>query len=526
MEENLEMIICHVPKKHLLKKVLNEKTNKSVAELFIKIYLDNDDKNIVSISTDTKPIIYNWNPNTTLYEKINKNDLIGIVQITIDDYIRGEKRKIKGEELKKYNSVIIKIGSNTFISSTADIVIGMIKDNEFIKKVDVDPDVVNFKNKIVNLKTGHSRYRKITDLYTKTLDYDYHRRLKEGEKPDKKKIYADEEKIKFIEDMYSNICNDDHEDTECTKEFFGYCLTGRTDQQRCFWSIGPTASNGKSKLVEAFINCMKIYCTKLNSRTFDPNYSKNHKQMVELYLQRFAYLEEMWRKNIDVDLLKDIVNGVTIGNVEIMYGTVKDIKIYFKLYVISNYDPTFINDNGMQRRGYLLNHTNKFVSEVDYKQLEDKTGHYIKDTKFGEKFLEDEYKLAIFHVLLPYAKKYYEDNNEMFTWEEDEKIVTSTKFEDAWKVVCKENDRMADFIEKFYTKDKKSMVSKDSIYENYQKYYGATKWKDVLGDLKRLGYSYDCQKMCEGAGNKGTFYGIKYNGIPIKKLTNVVVDDD
>lgn len=87
----------------------------------------------------------------------------------------------------------------------------------------------------------------------------------------------------------------------------------------------------KSTIAKLFMNSLPIYSIKLNKRTFNKDYNKSHKQFVKIKKPiRFVYIEELDEKKLDVDLLKDFVDGDQIGGNEVMYGTCEDIDIYSK----------------------------------------------------------------------------------------------------------------------------------------------------------------------------------------------------
>ena len=84
------------------------------------------------------------------------------------------------------------------------------------------------------------------------------------------------------------------------------------------------------------------------------------------------------------------------------------MRIQFKLEASSNNDPnTSRLDKGCNRRGRM----NSFKSQfVDSDELVDEANHvYKKDKSLEEKFRRSEYRLGLFHLLAPYAKKYYDD---------------------------------------------------------------------------------------------------------------------
>ena len=79
-----------------------------------------------------------------------------------------------------------------------------------------------------------------------------------------------------------------------------------------------------------------MYSRKLDNSTFDAGNQKRHKQFIHLIRHpiRFAYMEELSRKTLDVDTLKDFIDGDKL-NVEIMFGTSETKNIQAKLISLS-----------------------------------------------------------------------------------------------------------------------------------------------------------------------------------------------
>jgi phage/plasmid-associated DNA primase len=270
--------------------------------------------------------------------------------------------------------------------------------------------------------------------------------------------------------------------------------------------------------VEAFDSMFHIYCRKLNYETFNKKFQKRYKQFAELEKIRFAWMEEIDRSKLDVQALKDCIGAENIGGNEIMYGTSKDIRIYFKLMFISNNNPKFTNDNGMKRRGLCMVHTNRFVSQDVYDKSPDKTCLYVKDTKLKKLFKTEEYKLALFNILLPYAQRYYES-----------KTLTNTDiFRTNWEDICCENDQMAQFLENNYieTKNKDDIIHKDVFLNEYQKYFNLNNisWNTILSDIHRLGINYDrMKKRTISIKNGNTETKKQLRGFIIGYKSNVII---
>jgi phage/plasmid-associated DNA primase len=406
-------------------------------------------------------------------------------------------REFKIEVLKKFNKVLSNLENVPFMDNVTKIFItekSLFKEN-FADILDKRMDVFNFKNGLVELRTGLFRERTSDDYFTITLDYDFHHEYDKQilEKIDKKIILR--------------VCNDDPKLAEIYKSFLGYGMTGETSEQRALWNIGQTAQNGKTKVIEAYEQMAHIYCVKLNSKTFNENFQNKHKQLAKLKLARVAYLEEIERKTMDIQAYKDYVGGKKIGGNEILYGTAESIRIYFKLIFISNKFPKFKSDAGMKRRGFCIEHTNLFYDTKQYEANKHKKGVYLKDTTLDEQFEKDEYKLAFFHLLLPYAMRYYQTKLTE---------VDVTPLIEKWENICCENDNMAQFLEENYeiTDNDGDRIHKDDFLKHYQNYYNLNKmtWNTLINDVKRLGLKYDRTKRANN--KKGAIIGL------IRKNTN------
>lgn len=549
----IDHIFPRLPEDLKLDEILGRCSHKLVSELVLLL----PHENYISTIIDKNIVVYRFNTVTKLYEQIKEDRIRSSIQNIVIDFVKSKQKyfnneiyevhnkitkisnelKIIDEKLRKindtmqgnqekmkleigkiqleqdqqnlsfrknslvellapFNKVLLNIESVPFMDNVTKIFISekSILKEKFADYLDKRMDVFNLKNGIVELRTGLFRERTSEDYFTITLDYDY--------KPE-----YDKQIFQRIKTIILQICNDDINLMECYLSWFGYCMTGETSFQRAFWSIGPTAQNGKTTIIEAFEQMAHIYCVKLNSKTFEEKFQNKHKQLALLKLARLAYLEEMERKSIDIQAYKDYAGGKKIGGNEILYGTAESIRIYFKLMFISNKFPKFKSDAGVKRRGLCIEHKNLFYDDKKYEANKHKKGVYLKDGSLGELFEQDDYKLAFFHLLLPYAIKYYQYN---FS-----KIDMSLLIE-TWEIICCENDDMGQFIDENYdiTGNDDDRVHKDEFLKHYQKYYNLNKitWNTLINDVKRLGLEYDRTKRIDG--NRGVILGLvkKQNG--------------
>ena len=156
---------------------------------------------------------------------------------------------------------------------------------------------LNFKNgllelnkiKITNNKldfTDAFRKRTEDDYVTQFLNYDF-------------QFQVDSKIMNEIDTIYSKI-NPDKTEKEFIYSWFSYCLTGITNQQVFLTSIGYSAQNGKSTQSKIHSKVLPLYSHKLDKRTFNINYSKQHKQIIHFDLTpiRYVYIEELDQKQL------------------------------------------------------------------------------------------------------------------------------------------------------------------------------------------------------------------------------------
>ena len=167
------------------------------------------------------------------------------------------------------------------------------------------------------------------------------------------------------------------------------------------------ASNGKTSKVEIFWIVFDTYSLKFNQKTFFLG-KEVHKMLHDSRYYRFWYVDEFTDKTpCNISLIKDLTGGDSIGRNEVLYGTTEKIPILGKLMIPTNKLPIFDTDSGIQRRGLAEQYINRFLDKNEYDLNKNKKGIYLKNKTLLEKYRNDEYKLALFHILLPFAIKYY-----------------------------------------------------------------------------------------------------------------------
>lgn len=454
----------------------------SLAQYFAK---NHKDSIIISNSN-----IYIWNNDTKLWELSSSFHLIERISHYISELLKTAiKNTLANDNFNKtqfFTKLLSKYTHTSFTESVKKLCMSLLENKKFESIVDGDRHTLNFKNGLYDMKQGLFRERTKTDYVSKCLDINYSDKINTDIK-------------KEIMRIFKQISNDDEELLEFNLGWFGYCLTGETALQKFLIVVGHTAQNGKSTLAKMFMKSLPIYSEKLDRRTFSEGYTNAHKQFARIKKPvRFVFVEELDRKNLDCERLKDFVDGDQIGGNEVLYGTAENIDIHCKLYCTSNKDPVFDTDEGIARRGILEILKNRFYDKDKYDSIIDKSGIYIKDNSLDKKFLCEPYAMAFISILLPYAKKYYEES-----------LHIPKKIEKEFLNLCEDNDLMKLFIDKFYeqTGNDDDRVHKDDLVELYNYHYNTKhKWNYLMSDVKRL-LTYDRVKRTDG--KQGSILGIK-----------------
>ena len=462
-------------------------------------------------------IYYRYNSEFLLYEIISINELTEIVKNELRNYLQQVASINTDARLLHLRQ---SIGNKNMVKNITELISGKVYDSKFYKKLDTRTDVVNFKNGYVDLSNGKFAKRNETDYYSKCLDYDY-----TDLKSDKI--------IKEIKSIFKNICNDDDDLLKFNFSWLGYCLTGETREQKSLFIVGHTASNGKSTTSKIFSSAFPCYCYKIAPETFSKNYGKVHKQLSNCKGIRYVYLEELDKDSINTSLYKDIVDGDIINN-EVLFATLEKITILFKLNCISNHEPNFGTDEGMRRRGLLMTLKNRFLDKDIFKN---EKGTYLNNKELLKKFeRDDEYKLAFFHILLPYAIEFYK--NGLFIY---------SPVREDFNDLCKENDKMQTFIDFTFelTNSNSDRIHKDHFKQLYNEHFRTKMdWIKILSELKRCNLKYERSERTnyEGQSQRGVILGIKlrnqmdnelieenpldYNPKPVikKQVENIIIE--
>ena len=395
------------------------------------------------------------------------------------------EQKQQAARKAEIHKIYEKVTSKTHIDNITQFVIQDLA----IKNMNVEFDInsqqlynLNFKNGVLNLKTKEFRKRTQLDYVTQWLDWNYNPKPNNTLKKELfkfyKKIQPNSEQLKFM------------------LEWLAICLNGSTSRQKMKFNIGYKASNGKSTEFKIHNIVFPIYSMKLDSQTFELGNMKRHKQIISLVTNpiRFAYCEEMRDKKLDVDFLKDMVDGDKI-NCEVMYGTTVIHSIQAKISTCGNSDMNILADSGIKRRA-----TVQMYDSVFRRGETDDFEKHVYQLKEGydKNFHDDEYKNAYLHLLLDF----YNENMD-FPIENENKFLDITDDYDEYGNILSANFELTDNDDDRIAKDELHNFFKDKLNKP------SLSWANLLREFKQRGIKYEATKRVKGCASRGCFICIK-----------------
>ena len=485
-------------------------------ERFANIYFKFSTTPLVVLS---KKEIYMYNPEFKYYQHVDQSgrlmslvsDVLHKALNDIHQHFKNKLLEVKTDaeldqsdkdealnELKKVikqvNTATKNIETTTFIKNILEQIISRsILSKEEQEKLQRLDNHLNFRNGKLDLKTMQFSDRSEADFVTEYLNYDFQIKPNKAVKNE-------------VVEVLKKICNSDDEDFDFITNFLAYCITSETKEQKYLNVVGPSASNGKSTIIKLMEEALSIYIFKAKKDLFSEAYSKGHKYFAQTKNKRIVYIEELDKKKVDADLIKDVVDGNQINN-EVLFATTEKIDINFKLMFLSNNLMNFDADSGIKRRLIHFEFRNKFVAQQDLEKerLNHKIGKvYALDNTLVSKFHNnDDYKNALIHILIKKAKQYF-----------DIGLTIPDKYVEIAKEICEENDKFKNFFENHFeiTNNDSDRIAKDELRDMYNTYTKCNfSASSIMTDIQRLQLNYNRGLRCmyNGVSLRGVIIGIK-----------------
>lgn len=227
-----------------------------------------------------------------------------------------------------------------------------------VNDLDSNNWLLNVQNGTVDLKTGrllpHDKERMITKLAP----------IKYDEKADCPQFK------KFMQDVFA----DNPEIIPFMQKYFGYSLTGDTSEQIMAFSYGAMGSNGKSTLMELFMDMLGDYGETAASDTFILKRSEGiPNDIARLRGARFVKISELKQNSkMNEALLKQVTGNDKI-TARFLRQEYFSYLPTFKLMILTNHKPKLTGDDpALWRRIILVPFLQRFDGERKDKKLPEK----------------------------------------------------------------------------------------------------------------------------------------------------------
>ena len=419
---------------------------------------------------------------TTIHKYIDNSITKLQLELEKDDISEDEKKKLR-EERNEYIQQYKTTNKSSFISHIEKQLKTVLHDKTFYEKLDSTDGIIAFKNGVYDLQMGELRDIFAGDYLSETLDFNYTPSREE-----------DREQIK--QDLIK-ICNNNPQHLEYYLSMIGQSFTGLAHKEKAlYFMIGEGGNNGKTTFFEALCDIMPLYAHKSDTQLIEKHSRDQHKFIANMKGKRFVYIDEMSQtRKLCEKMLKMLGEGSSI-QYKVMYGESSRLLTKFKLFMITNHEPVFNTDGGLQNRTRVLKFDstfNKKYKEDDYDNLQ-----FMVDNDINERW-RYQHRDAIIDLIFEYAKAYYDDGYKLKPYPDD--------FEEQSKELLDSNDTFKQWFDDNFELDDKGKVSKQRIMSLTEN------GKNPKSDMKRLGFKYDSQLYIGMDGDKkikGGYEGFRY----------------
>jgi len=227
------------------------------------------------------------------------------------------------------------------------------------KDLDTNVDVLNVANGTLDLKTFELRAHQPGDLLTKIVDVRY--------EPDAEAPCWQA----FLQEVFCK----QQDVIDYVQRAVGYTLTGSIEEQ-CFFLLHGSGANGKSTFVEAIVNVLGEYATKVDQEALlspDRKQRGATPELVVLIAKRLAYVNELEDgRQLDEARIK-AMTGSERATGRALYAGMQEWQNTAKLWFDLNHLPAFKGvDHGIERRPRVIPFDRKFAEHEQDKRMKER----------------------------------------------------------------------------------------------------------------------------------------------------------
>jgi len=296
--------------------------------------------------------------------------------------------------LKSYKT----ISGSGFLNVLTKYLKTLLADLTFADKLDTTAGVLAFQNGIMDLKTKRFRQGILaSDLITQTIPHDY--------------TPGEPEKLQYIKDVLTKIMNNNTEHMEYYASLIGFSLIGSPHLEKSiYFCVDKTSTasgdNGKTFFFDILSELMPNYVYKTKGTLIEEGNTKVHKQLAMVKGKRLLWADELSKKKLNAELMKEIGDGFKIEN-EVMFGTSEILNIMFKMWILTNNMPVIdARDTAVFNRYKQLSYGSHFDRTGLRTEPNPEKLQFIADTSLGDR-IKAQYKNEIYDFVIDYANKYF-----------------------------------------------------------------------------------------------------------------------
>jgi len=310
----------------------------------------------------------------------------------------GEEKDKLVEMSKLYLKSYKAISSSGFLNVLTKYLKTLLADLTFADKLDATAGILAFQNGIMDLKTKQFRQGILaSDLITQTIPHDY--------------TLGDPVKLQYIKEVLTKIMNNNTEHMEYYASLIGFSLIGSPHLEKSiYFCVDKTSTasgdNGKTFFFDILSELMPNYVYKTKGTLIEEGNTKIHKQLAMVKGKRLLWADELSKKKLNAELMKEIGDGFKIEN-EVMFGTSEILNVMFKMWILTNNMPVIdARDTAVFNRYKQLSYGSHFDRTGLRTEANPEKLQFIADTSLGDR-IKSEYKNEIFNFVIEYAHKYF-----------------------------------------------------------------------------------------------------------------------
>jgi phage/plasmid-associated DNA primase len=361
--------------------------------------------------------------------------------------------KIK-KDCERLLKISFKLRDSSFKDNLLKEMRGIFYNEEFLNKLDDNPNLIGFNNGVYCLKEGNFRSAYPEDYISYSVGYDYLYEINEEYRSKViqyfEKLHPDENQRKYVLLMLSKQ------------------LYGDTGNELFHIHAGhnASASNGKTIHFSILELCFRDYILKIPVEIFvvkqRAEASKPKPEMSLWRAKRILYCTEPNNDDrLNSGILKELTGGEIISYRMLYSNDIHKFKPMYKIAIMCNDAPLVEGgDEGIKRRIRKIDYISKFV---DADQVDETNHYYQKDPNFIQQFKEnDSLKMEFARHIL----EYYDHN---YRYEMPDIIKKSST------MYLEENNNVYNFVKEFIVLDKDgffTLKEAKELFKNSQHFNG------------------------------------------------------